>query len=231
MTPLNDAENHHLLASLAAMQLLSGCTFLPGERILSENRHSVDLSNGNIKGLPRLTLHMVSTLSLQVHRGDISSGRAWESSKSLDEALATLNSGAKGHINFPSDNTSHISVKANKAIGISGPLDNNLGSEELDRRLQAIDEALCQQKSERGRYRSRLYTSEVSRTEDLQNIYDTKTTSPVQIEESGNLDGRPTSQYADPSRHSDMSNPSGESTNAWSLLGSSSEVGQLYYCF
>lgn len=53
-------------------------------------------------------------------------------------------------------------------------LDDNFASDELNRRLQSIDETLCQQRSKREPSRRKLYTSEISKIEDSHNFHDSR---------------------------------------------------------
>lgn len=198
---------------------------IPRERILSENRHSVDLTNGKAEGLPRLTLHMVSTLSVQVHNEDVSSGFARRSYKTSEEDPPTRNSGADAAASLPSDDSSRKPARIENAMAMSGSLGIGFGSEELDRRLQTIGEALCQRESKTGRRRGKLYTSEVSRTEDSQNTYDGRTKSQVHAEKIGNLGIWRTSQDVNLSKRSGLS--PGATTKPCSLLGSPSKVSRF----
>lgn len=173
---------------------------MPRERILSENRHSVDLYNGKAAGLPRLTLHTVSTLSVQVHHEEFPSKLARDSSRTFDEDFVVLNNGTDGHTGLPPEDSHRRPRTMDKKRATLSSIDNPFGSDELDRRLQSIDEALCQQNGKNERRQRRLYTSEVSRTEDSQNVYSDRKEYQVQAEELDNIDAWRISQYADLSK-------------------------------
>lgn len=183
---------------------------MPRERILSENRHSVDLYNGNAAGLPRLTLHTVSTLSVQVHHGEFPSKLARDSTKTFGEDFAVLNNDTDGL--FPED--PHCTPRTmSKTRATPSSIDNPFGSDELDRRLQSIDETLYQQNGKNERRQRRLYTSEVSRIEDFQNLYSDRKEYQVQAEELDSINAWCVSQYADRSEWPNTacaSDPSGE---------------------
>lgn len=215
-TPVQADVNNDLLANIAAIQLLSGCMPLPRKCILSENRHSVDLFNGKAEGLPRLTLHMVSTLSVQVHRGDSCTGLGRQSSKFFDEDHLARETDADGYLSILSEDSSPRHIKAAKSIAVPGSLED-----ELNRRLQSIDEALCLREGKRERRRRKLCTSEVSRTEDSQNMNDSTTQSGVQAEK---LNLWCTSQCGDVKKHFSKSD---ELMDKRYLLDSMSEVGHL----
>lgn len=155
----NNIDNDDFLVNLAAIQLLTGCTVLPGRHVISGTHRSIDIYSGDDDGSPDLTLHMFATLNVPARRRARSTARSKTRRYSLRD---TLGNEVDGHISYPSDESARRFAKANSAPTTPSSHDQ-VGSEELDRRLRTIDEALDQENSRRGS--RRLHTSEVVRVD------------------------------------------------------------------
>lgn len=165
----NEPVDDSFLANLAAIQLLSGCMTIPSKHILSESHHSVNFLSGAKQRLPDLTLPMVSTLSVTVYHDRNSLNPPSRSLSSSLDFRPTLTSGIDGHSSFPSDESVSQGIKTRSA---PIPPSSLSGSEELNNRLRAIDEALLQDKGHSQKRQRRLHAWEVSRRECSQAVDD-----------------------------------------------------------
>lgn len=180
-TPIGNDASNDILANIAAIQLLNGCISLPRHRILSKSCHSVDLFTCESEGLPRLTLHMVPTVSVQVHRSGIGADLGRQCSMFLVEDPPALETGVDGHICMSSGDSNRRDKEVESATESSGSLG--------DEQLPSIENILHQHGSKRERRRRKLYTSEVSRTEDSPNIDNDRMKSDVKAGKLGDHHG------------------------------------------
>lgn len=151
----NNIGDDDFLANLAAIQLLTGCTIIPCRHLVSGNLRSIDICSDD-DGPPDLTLHVFCTLRVPVRHRTRSITRPRVHRFGL---RATLRNGVDGHISYPSDESARRFAKTYSAPMTPSSSHDQVSSQELDRRLRSIDEALHQSSSRRGS--RRLNTSEV----------------------------------------------------------------------
>lgn len=153
------ASPHHshdvdFLANIAAIQLLSGCTTVPG-RQSSERRSCCGTGCDCIACMCVLE---------DFHRRILSKELSKRPTRQLG-VQQTLHGGADGHMSLESTDRVRMCAYCRSTPMTPSVSRGRFPSEGLDRRLQSIEDALNQDSFASGISNKRLHTSEVSRKE------------------------------------------------------------------
>lgn len=145
-------QDDDFLANLAAIQLLSGCTAITGRRSGGPRCCCSIECDGTVCALEDFSLRMLSK----------------ELSKHPARPVtiqATIHGGADGHMSLESTDRVRMCAYCRSAPMIPPVSRERFASENLDRRLQSIADALHRDSCPNGTSKKRLHTSEVSRKE------------------------------------------------------------------
>lgn len=217
------------LANLAAIQLLSGCSTVP-ERQFTTCRPCCDIGCSAIScALEDLNLNLLSKIASKIP------------AKSLTmppENRRTLHGGTDGHASMDSSDRARMCAHC-RPIPMTPPFPRKrFPSEDLDRKLKSIENALHRDSFQIGKANKRLHTSEVSRKEQSLTADDTVDVDNPRHEDSciGKAPMRNTPRgilgvlrnlsRKDYSRHSDVTSPWLDSSEMPSPCKATSEVSR-----
>ena len=150
------SQDDDFLANLAATQLLSGCRAVPGRQFTGRRPCCGSGCGGIACALDDLNLHIVSKVTSQ------------NLTRSLEIPLqnrTTLHRSADGHASLESTGRVRMCAYHRSTPTIPSLSRERFPSEDLDRRLNSIGNALHRDRFQIGKVNKRLHTSEVSRKE------------------------------------------------------------------